>query len=179
MNKDNIIYNKYIYAIIIMLAFVIFFGGCEGNTNNIDTNISKIAREDGISKSAKILKTLLNEENVDGLYPLSEEDIELLYMFDVMDYNDYCIYTSILPTSTTEIAIVDVSNEEEVKTIEDRFRYRVNYLKEVWKEKDAKEYFKLNDAIIKTTHSYVVLIIADNQDEIYNKLEEMLVELSE
>ena len=174
MKVKKIIFNKYMYVILLVIVFVLFI---EDDSTKIETRISNITKNDGINSTLKLGKAIFDKCDIGSTYVMSEEEVYEYYNIKRLELKNVAVYASLMPSNINEITIIEMRNKNEREKILEKLNYRLLVLEDKWKDTDDKKYKKVKNAIIKVRFPYVIMIISDENVKIAEEFDKIINEI--
>ncbi len=148
-------------AAIMMATLMLLFlmGGCSsGQTKEIDIN--------------QVANDLKNEITyTDELSKLTDDMFDSVYKIDRSLVKQAIAYTSSGATAE-EIVAIEMNQAEDVKTAETALKDRIQYQKDGYSDYGPAEVPKLDNAVIKSSGTYIFMSVSDDHakaEEILNR----------
>lgn len=138
-----------IILIIVIIGAVIVF---TNKSKDITIDISKLAED--IMENIKFEDELnkVDNETANKLYDINNAVSQVVYMSS--------------GATAEEIAIFEFKDEENCKIALEKANNRIEEQKQSFKDYMPKEMKKIEDAIVVSKNKYLIVCIADNQDDI-------------
>ena len=133
---------------------------CQGGSSKTSIDVSSLADD----LNAKTIKS-------DQLTETSSDMLTTIYFFENGQVSESKAYMSSGATAD-EICVVKCVDENAAKAVTELFQTRVNNQSKLYESYNADEVGKLDDAIIKSSGSYAVLVVCDDYDEAGDVLKE-------
>ena len=133
---------------------------CQGGSSKTSIDVSSLADD----LNAKTIKS-------DTLTETSSDMLSTIYFFENGQVSESKAYMSSGATAD-EICVVKCVDENAAKAVTELFQTRVNNQSKLYESYNADEVGKLDDAIIKSSGSYAVLVVCDDYDEAGDVLKE-------
>ena len=133
---------------------------CQGGSSKTSLDVSSLADD----LNAKTIKS-------DTLTETSSDMLSTIYFFENGQVSESKAFMSSGATAD-EICVVKCVDENAAKAVTELFQTRVNNQSKLYESYNADEVGKLNDAIIKNSGSYAVLVVCDDYDEAGDVLKE-------
>lgn len=133
---------------------------CQGGSSKTSIDVSSLADD----LNAKTIKS-------DTLTETSSDMLSTIYFFENGQVSESKAYMSSGATAD-EICVVKCVDEDAAKAVTELFQTRVNNQSKLYESYNADEVGKLDDAIIKSSGSYAVLVVCDDYDEAGDVLKE-------
>ena len=133
---------------------------CQGGSSKTSIDVSSLADD----LNAKTIKS-------DTLTETSSDMLSTIYFFENGQVNESKAFMSSGATAD-EICVVKCVDENAAKAVTELFQTRVNNQSKLYESYNADEVGKLDDAIIKSSGSYAVLVVCDDYDEAGDVLKE-------
>ena len=133
---------------------------CQGGSSKTSIDVSSLADD----LNAKTIKS-------DTLTETSSDMLSTIYFFENGQVSESKAFMSSGATAD-EICVVKCVDENAAKAVTELFQTRVNNQSKLYESYNADEVGKLNDAIIKNSGSYAVLVVCDDYDEAGDLLKE-------
>lgn len=146
------------FAAAIFAAFSLT--ACQGGSSKTSIDVSSLADD----LNAKTIKS-------DQLTETSSDMLTTIYFFENGQVSESKAYMSSGATAD-EICVVKCVDENAAKAVTELFQTRVNNQSKLYESYNADEVGKLDDAIIKSSGSYAVLVVCDDYDEAGDVLKE-------
>lgn len=141
-----------------ILAFTIgaitMLSACGKSGGSADVTVDSAALAKELTSSAVTSDTLTEAQStmLSTIYFISEEDLA-----------GGAAYMSAGSTAC-EVAVVELKDASKTKDAEEKFKSRVQSQSDLYASYAPDEVTKLNNAIIKSTGKYTVLVVCDNTD---------------
>ena len=133
---------------------------CQGGSSKTSIDVSSLADD----LNAKTIKS-------DTLTETSSDMLSTIYFFENGQVSESKAFMSSGATAD-EICVVKCVDENAAKAVTELFQTRVNNRSKLYESYNADEVGKLDDAIIKSSGSYAVLVVCDDYDEAGDVLKE-------
>ena len=133
---------------------------CQGGSSKTSIDVSSLADD----LNAKTIKS-------DTLTETSSDMLSTIYFFENGQVTESKAFMSSGATAD-EICVVKCVDENAAKAVTELFQTRVNNQSKLYESYNADEVGKLDDAIIKSSGSYAVLVVCDDYDEAGDVLKE-------
>ena len=133
---------------------------CQGGSSKTSIDVSSLADD----LNAKTIKS-------DTLTETSSDMLSTIYFFENGQVSESKAFMSSGATAD-EICVVKCVDEDAAKAVTELFQTRVNNQSKLYESYNADEVGKLDDAIIKSSGSYAVLVVCDDYDEAGDVLKE-------
>lgn len=133
---------------------------CQGGSSKTSIDVSSLADD----LNAKTIKS-------DTLTETSSDMLSTIYFFENGQVSESKAFMSSGATAD-EICVVKCVDENAAKAVTELFQTRVNNQSKLYESYNADEVGKLDDAIIKSSGSYAVLVVCDDYDEAGDVLKE-------
>ena len=133
---------------------------CQGGSSKTSLDVSSLADD----LNAKTIKS-------DTLTETSSDMLSTIYFFENGQVSESKAFMSSGATAD-EICVVKCVDEDAAKAVTELFQTRVNNQSKLYESYNADEVGKLDDAIIKSSGSYAVLVVCDDYDEAGDVLKE-------
>ncbi len=133
---------------------------CQGGSSKTSIDVSSLADD----LNAKTIKS-------DTLTETSSDMLSTIYFFENGQVTESKAFMSSGATAD-EICVVKCVDEDAAKAVTELFQTRVNNQSKLYESYNADEVGKLDDAIIKSSGSYAVLVVCDDYDEAGDVLKE-------
>ena len=133
---------------------------CQGGSSKTSIDVSSLADD----LNAKTIKS-------DTLTETSSDMLSTIYFFENGQVTESKAFMSSGATAD-EICVVKCVDEDAAKAVTELFQTRVNNQSKLYESYNADEVRKLDDAIIKSSGSYAVLVVCDDYDEAGDVLKE-------
>ena len=133
---------------------------CQGGSSKTSIDVSSLADD----LNAKTIKS-------DTLTETSSDMLSTIYFFENGQVTESKAFMSSGATAD-EICVVKCVDENAAKAVTELFQTRVNNQSKLYESYNADEVRKLDDAIIKSSGSYAVLVVCDDYDEAGDVLKE-------
>ena len=133
---------------------------CQGGSSKTSIDVSSLADD----LNAKTIKS-------DTLTETSSDMLSTIYFFENGQVSESKAFMSSGATAD-EICVVKCVDENAAKAVTELFQTRVNNQAKLYESYNADEVGKLDDAIIKSSGSYAVLVVCDDYDEAGDVLKE-------
>ena len=133
---------------------------CQGGSSKSSIDVSSLADD----LNAKTIKS-------DTLTETSSDMLSTIYFFENGQVTESKAFMSSGATAD-EICVVKCVDENAAKAVTELFQTRVNNQSKLYESYNADEVGKLDDAIIKSSGSYAVLVVCDDYDEAGDVLKE-------
>lgn len=133
---------------------------CQVGSSKTSIDVSSLADD----LNAKTIKS-------DTLTETSSDMLSTIYFFENGQVTESKAFMSSGATAD-EICVVKCVDENAAKAVTELFQTRVNNQSKLYESYNADEVGKLDDAIIKSSGSYAVLVVCDDYDEAGDVLKE-------
>ena len=133
---------------------------CQGGSSKTSIDVSSLADD----LNGKTIKS-------DTLTETSSDMLSTIYFFENGQVSESKAFMSSGATAD-EICVVKCVDENAAKAVTELFQTRVNNQSKLYESYNADEVGKLDDAIIKSSGSYAVLVVCDDYDEAGDVLKE-------
>ena len=150
--------KKWTVALALVLLLTGLFSGCSSEVKDIDLN--------------QLSEDLLSQISFDGtLVKLDDSVINNYFNFEDMNiFEEFLFYKDDFRDTAEEIALIKVKEDSQVSSVRSVVESHVSDLKEQVENYDPSDSFRIDNAVIKTSGNYVMLVITTE----YEKAEEII-----
>lgn len=111
----------------------------------------------------------------DNMTEMSDKALETFYfIYDTDILEDYKIYMDETGATANEIALFRLAKESDMTTVETIVKNRINDLKVSYEDYNKDEYYKVENAVMKTKGKYIMMVISPDSKAAASVLDEYL-----
>ena len=111
----------------------------------------------------------------DNMTEMSDKALETFYfIYDAEILEDYKIYMDETGATANEIALFRLTKESDMTTVETIVKNRINDLKVSYEDYNQDEFFKVENAVVKTKGKYIMMVISSDSKTAASVIDEYL-----
>lgn len=148
-------YGKLILQVGLLSLLILSLTACSsGNTSDESLNMDSL--EENIKESV----------DLSSMEKGSRSDLEKLYNIDEDDVDDFILYRPASNISAEEILVLEVDDFEDIDSIKDKIKLRLDSQESNFKDYLPDEHFLIEKHVLKSKGDYILFVISEEVEEV-------------
>lgn len=154
MRRDKKEIGKILAAILAFAVAVGVMAGCSGKEDVAAEALS----------AAEVGERIRQAVNFDDMKQGDSSKLQKLYHIDAAEVEDFILYTASSNVKADELAVIKVKDENQVESIKEKIRQRIEAQTVKFKDYRPDEYYLIEKHVLKTRGPFILFAVSREAD---------------